>query len=66
MPQPRQLPCAMCTRAWARTTTPQPLMRSVVDADIPDLCWADAAHRIEHELHAATQATGWGRKLCAT
>jgi hypothetical protein len=41
-------------------------MRSVVDADIPDLCWADAAHRIEHELHAATQATGWGRKLCAT
>jgi protein required for attachment to host cells len=33
-------------------------MRSVVDADISDLEWAEAAQRVELELHAATQATG--------
>lgn len=33
-------------------------MRTVVDADISDLEWAEAARRIELELHAAAQATG--------
>lgn len=40
-------------------------MRVVVDADISDLGWAEAARRIEHELHAAAQdasRSGRGRK----
>ena len=30
-------------------------MRAVVDADISDLGWAEAAQRIEDEMHAAVQ-----------
>ena len=33
-------------------------MRTVVDADISDLEWPEAAQRIELELHAAAEAAG--------
>ena len=33
-------------------------LRSVVDADISDFEWAEAAQRVEFELHAAKQAAG--------
>ena len=37
-------------------------MRAVVDADISDLGWDEAAQRIEAELHAAAQDAGRGRR----
>jgi protein required for attachment to host cells len=43
-------------RQFDRTT--KEAMRTVVDADISDLEWAEAVQRIELELHATAQATG--------